>query len=61
MIDIPEALQNFRAMWERKPILRVIYDDFYNRHCRILRARRNNRDRRRRRQPPLKRQPGGVA
>jgi len=27
----PEALQNYRAVWERKPVLRTIYGDFYDR------------------------------
>jgi SAM-dependent methyltransferase len=26
-----EHLQNYRAAWERKPVLRAIYDDFYDR------------------------------
>jgi SAM-dependent methyltransferase len=31
MIGIAEALWHYRATWERKPALRVIYNDFYDR------------------------------
>ena len=31
MIDTPEALRHYRAMWESKPVLRIIYDDLYDR------------------------------
>jgi SAM-dependent methyltransferase len=27
----PGPLQNYRALWERKPVLRTIYNDFYDR------------------------------
>src|SRR5215831_12119869 len=30
-INTTEALRHYRAMWERKPVLRVIYNDFYDR------------------------------
>jgi len=30
-IDSPTPLLQFRTMWERKPVLRAIYDDFYDR------------------------------
>ena len=30
-IVTPAPLQHYRAMWERKPVLRVIYEDFYDR------------------------------
>jgi SAM-dependent methyltransferase len=30
-IGASDSLQNYRSVWERKPVLRVIYDDFYNR------------------------------
>src|SRR6516165_837960 len=30
-IDTAEALRHYRAMWERKPVLRIIYDDLYDR------------------------------
>jgi SAM-dependent methyltransferase len=30
-VAAPEALQNYRAVWERKPVLRTIYNDFYGR------------------------------
>jgi SAM-dependent methyltransferase len=30
-IDTSDSLLNYRAVWERKPVLRVVYDDFYNR------------------------------
>lgn len=30
-VDSATPLQHFRAVWERKPVLRVIYDDFYDR------------------------------
>jgi hypothetical protein len=26
-----DALADYRKLWERKPVLRVIYDDFYDR------------------------------
>jgi SAM-dependent methyltransferase len=31
MVATPEPLQNYRAVWERKPVLRVVYSDFYDR------------------------------
>lgn len=30
-IDSQESLQNYRTIWERKPSLRVVYSDFYDR------------------------------
>ena len=31
MAETPEALGRYADMWRRKPVLRVIYDDFYDR------------------------------
>ena len=31
MIDMGEALRHYRAIWERKPVLSIIYDDLYDR------------------------------
>jgi SAM-dependent methyltransferase len=31
MAGFPELLQNYRAVWDRKPVLRTIYNDFYDR------------------------------
>lgn len=31
MADTPQALGRYADVWKRKPVLRVIYDDFYNR------------------------------
>jgi hypothetical protein len=31
MINTADALQLYRAIWQRKPVLRVIYNDFYDR------------------------------
>lgn len=30
-MNIPDPLQNYRAVWQRKPVLRAIYNDFYDR------------------------------
>ena len=31
IIDTPKKLRNYRAIWQRKPALRVVYNDFYDR------------------------------
>jgi SAM-dependent methyltransferase len=31
IVDTSDALQRYRTVWERKPVLRVIYEDFYDR------------------------------
>ena len=36
-VSISDQLEGYRALWERKPVLRVIYDDFYDRIAAVCR------------------------
>ncbi len=31
MTSLPDQLGNYALVWDRKPVLRVIYEDFYDR------------------------------
>jgi hypothetical protein len=33
-----EQLADHRGVWERKPVLRLVYDDFYDRIAAVCRA-----------------------
>ncbi len=47
-----DALRDYQSVWDRKPILRAVYDDFYRRVPTLIATR--DRDRFHRRFPNLK-------